>query len=270
MRVEWLTRPNDIPGNEEEAHLFSSDDTLEKLARYLPALREHTFGGVAMTNVRRLIEHLDVTGDYLQFALDAEPFGDDLVQTWTGIENGAHLLWLAAAVGVEPKQIIATACDLLTEVFEQIETAGQETAQVLKVVHEWQRGERSTDEVDRSGWDAYGLIARMGVGHPLLPDADEVADAAVWLTYLVRDLPPSLSSDHTERDQVFWCGSAWMMVDCLAQAIAYHQSPDNAPPGERQRIFEKAMRRFANLIREHIVWTEVQTTAQQRGIWPPC
>jgi hypothetical protein len=122
-----------------------------------------------MTTIRQLIEHLDVTEDYLQFALDAEPFGDDLVQTWTGIENGAHLLWLAAAVGVEPKQIIATACDLLTEVFEQIETAEQEAAQVLKAVHEWQRGERSADEVDRSGWEAYGLIARMGVGHPFRP-----------------------------------------------------------------------------------------------------
>jgi hypothetical protein len=57
-----------------------------------------------MPNIRQLIEHLDVTGDYRQFALDAQPFGDDLVQAWRGIENGAHLLWLAAAVGVEPKR----------------------------------------------------------------------------------------------------------------------------------------------------------------------
>ncbi|MBV9711824.1 MAG: hypothetical protein JO011_13040 [Ktedonobacteraceae bacterium] len=223
-----------------------------------------------MPTIRQLIEHLDVSGEYCQFALDAEQFGDDLVQAWTGIENGAHLLWLAAAVGVEPKKIIATACDLLGEVFEQIETAGQETAQVLEAVHAWQRGERSADEVDRSGWDAYGLIARMGDRSPLAPDAEEVADAAVWLTSLVRDLPPSLSPDLAEHDQVLWCGSAWMMVDCLAQALASHQSPDDPPPGERQHAFEKAMCRFAILIREHIVGTEVQTAAQQRGAWPLC
>jgi DNA-binding ferritin-like protein (Dps family) len=90
-----------------------------------------------MLTIRQLIEHLDVIGDYRQFALEAEPFGDDLMQAWVGIENGAHLLWLAAAVGVEPKQIITVACDLLAEVFEQIETAGQETAQVLEVIHAW-------------------------------------------------------------------------------------------------------------------------------------
>ena len=61
-----------------------------------------------------------------------------------------------------------------------------------------------------------------------------------------------------------------MMVNCLAQALAYHQSPNDTPPGERQRIFEKAMRRFAILIRERIIGTEVQTAAQQRGVWPLC
>lgn len=221
-----------------------------------------------MPTIRQLIEHLDVIGDYRQFALEAEPFGDDLMQAWIGIENGAHLLWLAAAVGVEPKQIITVACDMLAEVFEQIETAGQETAQVLEAVQAWQRGERSADEVDRSGWDAYGLIARMDAGYPLAPDAEEVADAAVWLTYLVRELPPSPSPDLAEDDQVSWCGFAWMMVDRLAWALAYHQSPDDTPPGEHQRAFEKAMHHFAILIREHISGIEVQTTAQERGVWP--
>ncbi|HEU5375194.1 MAG TPA: hypothetical protein VFV38_07135 [Ktedonobacteraceae bacterium] len=216
-----------------------------------------------MPTIRQLIEHLDVRGDYRQLALDAEPFGDDLLQAWTGIENGAHLLWLAAAVGVEPTQIITTACDLLTEVFEQIETAGQETAQVLEAVHAWQRGERSADEVDRSGWEAYDLITRKGISQPLSPDAEYVADAAVWLTSLVRDLPPSLPPDIAEHDHVLWCGSAWMMVDCLAQALASHQSPDDTPPGERQHVLEKAMRHFSILIREHIIGTEFQTAFQQ-------
>lgn len=218
-----------------------------------------------MPTIRQLIEHLDVIGDYRQFALEAEPFGDDLMQAWIGIENGAHLLWLAAAVGVEPKQIITTACDLLAEVFEQIETAGQETAQVLEAVHAWQRGERSADEVDRSGWDALDLIE---YPETFPSDAVEVADAAVWLTTLFRDLPPSIPADLAEPDHAGWCEYAWMMVDCLARALAEHQNPDDIPPGEYQRAYEKAMGRFAILIREHISRIEVQTAAQQRGVWP--
>jgi hypothetical protein len=66
-----------------------------------------------MPNVRHLIEHLDVVEDHHEFAQSAEQFGDDLEQAWAGINNGADLLWLAAAVGVEPKQIIATAREQL-------------------------------------------------------------------------------------------------------------------------------------------------------------
>ncbi len=218
-----------------------------------------------MPNVRRLIEHLDVLGEFSQFAQDMEPFGNDLEQAWAGIENGANLLWLATAVGVEPKQIIATACELLDGVFEQIETAGQETAQVLEAVHAWQKGERSTNDVDRSGWDAYSLIARMGDGHPLPPDADNVADAAVWLTYLVRDSPrPSMPPDPIENDNAPWSVSAWMLVDRLAQALAYHQSFDASSPGRSQQGFENAMRRFASTIRERITSAEVQAAYEAR------
>jgi hypothetical protein len=122
--------------------------------------------------------------------------------------------------------------------------------------------------VDRSGWDAYRLIAHMDPNKELPPDADEVADAAVWLTYLVRDLPPSIPADLAEPDHAGWCEGAWMMVNCLAQALAFHQNADDTPPGERQRAFEKAMCRFALLIREHISGVEVQTAAQERGQTP--
>ncbi len=221
-----------------------------------------------MPNVRRLIENLDVTGDYHQFALDAEPFGHDLEQTWAGIENGADLLWLAAAVGVEPKQIIVTAYELLEEVFEQIEMAGQETAQVLEAVRAWIKGERSADEVDRSGWDAYHQIAHMDPRKGLPPDADEVADAAVWLTYLVRDIPPQMLTDPAESDDAHWSGCARMIVDRLANALAYHQSFNDSSPDRRQQAHDNAMRRFAIIIRERITGAEVQAAAQQRGVWP--
>ncbi|BCL81634.1 hypothetical protein ccbrp13_40990 [Ktedonobacteria bacterium brp13] len=81
--------------------------------------------------IEYLVEYLDVTEDYPQFAQEAEQFGDDLEQAWEGIENGANLLWLAAAVGVEPRRIIATARELLAEVFEQIETAGSGTSGMI-------------------------------------------------------------------------------------------------------------------------------------------
>src|ERR1700738_788328 len=112
-----------------------------------------------MPTVRSLIERLDVTGDYHQFAQDTERFGNDLERAWRETENGANLLWLAAAVGGEPKKIIAISYELLEGVYKQIETVGKETTDVLEMVHAWQRGERSADEVDQAGWNAYSLIA---------------------------------------------------------------------------------------------------------------
>jgi hypothetical protein len=221
-----------------------------------------------MPNVRSLIERLDTTGDFHQFAQATERFGNDLERTWTETENGADLLWFAAAVGVDPKEIIATACELLEAVGKQIETVGWETAQVLKEVHAWQRGERSADEVDRSGWDAYALIARMDGRHSLPPVTDNVTDAAVWLTDLVRDIPSQTPPDLTENDEIPWSSSAWMLVNCLAHALVDHQSFNTSIPSERQQAFDSAMHRFAIAIRERITNAEIQAAAQQRGIWP--
>lgn len=221
-----------------------------------------------MTTIRQLIEHLDVTGDYHQFAQSAEQFGDDLEQMWAGSENGADLLWLAAVVGVDPQRIIAIACELLEEVFEQIEMAGQETAQVLEAVSAWQRGERSADEVDRSRWEAYDLIAHRGNRSPLPPDAEDVADAAVWLTYLIRDFPPHLPPDLAESNDVPWSGSAGEVVTCLARALAHYQSLDNGSPDRHQQAYDHALHRFAMTIRERIPGAEVQAAAQLSGLLP--
>lgn len=223
-----------------------------------------------MSNVRRLIEHLDVNENHHKFAQDAEQFGDDLEQAWANIENGADLLWLAASVGVEPKKIVATARELLAGVFEQTETAGRETAQVLEAVHAWEKGEWSADKVDRSGWYAYSLIAQMDPNKQLPPDATEVADAAVWLTTLVRDIPSHGLPDPLEDDDgdMDWGASAWMMLHCLAFALAYHQNFDDSSSDKHQQAYEDAMRRFAITIREHISGAEVQAAARQKAVWP--
>jgi len=85
-----------------------------------------------MSNVRQLIEQLAATEEQRQFARSAERFGDDLERAWSESEDGAGLLWLATTVGVDPKQIVATACQLLEGVVEQINTTSQETTQILE------------------------------------------------------------------------------------------------------------------------------------------
>ena len=219
-----------------------------------------------MLTVCSLIEHLDVLGDYHQFAQATEQFGNDLELAWTETENGANLLWLAAAVGVEPKKIVAIACELLEDVCKQIETVGPETTAVLEAVHAWQKGERSADEVEQAGWNAYSLIAHIDDGPPLPPDANEVADAAVWLTHLVQDMPPQTSPDPVTNNETSWSNSAWMIVNCLAHALAHHQGFNDNMPGEHQQTFDVVMHRFASAIRERITAAEVQAAAQQRDI----
>ncbi|MGZ6388229.1 MAG: hypothetical protein ACXWQZ_03090 [Ktedonobacterales bacterium] len=222
---------------------------------------------MALRSVRHLIQHLDSTGDHHQFAQYADRFGNDLESAWAGTENGADLLWLAAAVGVEPKKIITLACDLLEGVWNLVETAGQETTQVIEAVRAWQRGEQQAGDVERASWAAYSLIARMGTDHPLPRDAEEVADAAVWLAYLVRDMPLQTPPDPAEHDDVNWSDSAWMVVGCLAQAVACKLCFDDSLPGTRKEAFDEAMHRFAIIVREHISGGEVQAAAQQRGVW---
>ena len=223
-----------------------------------------------MSTVRRLIEQLDVIGEHHEFAQDADPFGDDLEQAWASIENGANLLWLAAGVGVDSKQIVAAAREVLESVFEQIEPTGQETAQVLEAVRAWERGERSADEVYRSSWDAYDLIAQMNPNDIPALAANEVADAAVWLAELVRDIPPRGHPDLRAGDDGDgdWGGYAWMMLNRLADARRYHQNCDERSSGKRQEAHDEAMRHFARTIREHITGAQVRAAAQQSAVWP--
>lgn len=223
---------------------------------------------MALSSVRHLVERFDGTGDHHQLAQYAERFGDDLEGAWAGIENGADLLWLAAAVGVEPKKIIAVACDMLEGVWKQMETAGEETAQVVEAVRAWQRDEQQANDVDRAGYAAYSLIARMGDEHALPRYADEVADAAVWLTNLVRDMPSQTPADPAEHDKTCWGDSAWMVVDRLACAVVSKQQKDDSVPGKRREAFAQALQRFALIVREHISGVDVQVAAQQSGAWP--
>ncbi len=100
-----------------------------------------------MSNVRQRIEQLAATEEQRQFARSAERWGDDLERAWAASEDGAGLLWLATTAGVDPKQIGATACQLLAGVVEPITTTSQETTQMLEAVPAWERGEQPTDEV---------------------------------------------------------------------------------------------------------------------------
>src|SRR5437879_3348845 len=110
-----------------------------------------------MANVRHFIEQLG-GADLQSFAQAAEQYGDTLEQTWAQREDGAGLLWLAAAVGVDPKQIVVAACDLLEGVVEQVEAVSQETILILEAVRAWEKGEQSADDVARLGPDLSDLI----------------------------------------------------------------------------------------------------------------
>lgn len=79
--------------------------------------------------------------------------------------------------------------------------------------------------------------------------------------------------DPAENDDVNWGDSAWMLVGCLAHAVASKQSFDDSLSDKRraalyQQVFDEAMRGFAIIVREHISGGEVQAAAQQRGVWP--
>ena len=210
-----------------------------------------------MSNLRQLIENLDGEGNLQQFAQSAEQFGDNLERTWAESEDGAGLLWLAAAVGVDPKKIVAMACKLLEEVVEQVEMVGQETIQILGAVRAWERGEQSADEVERFGMEAYHLIENPGESNLVAPWVNDVTNAAIWLTDLVvvEEFSPEC---------------AWDLVDHLAHALALHGGwgIDNDSPDGYQHAYDEAMRRFTPTIRRHITSAEVLTAAQQSGVWP--
>lgn len=209
-----------------------------------------------MSNVRQLIEHLGGV-DLQPFAQAAERYGDDLEQTWAQSEDGAGLLWLAAAVGVDPKQIVAVACDLLERVVEQVEEVSQETVLILEAVRAWERGVQSADDVVRFGIDPYDLIENPAESGLVAPWADDVINAAVWLTHFVG------------VGEIFPEG-AWELADRLAHALALHGGwgIDDDPPNGYQHAYAEAMRRFALTIRGQITGAQVQAAAQQSGVWP--
>jgi hypothetical protein len=243
-------------------------DTLER-RKLLRRWTENNPGDVPMSNVRQLIEQF-AAEEQQQFARGAERFGDDLERAWAESEDGAGLLWLAVIVGVDPKQIVATACQLLEGVVEQIKTTSQETTQILEAVHAWEKGEQSTDEVIALGVDVYRLIEDLDESPLVAPEVEEVVTAAIWLTNLVVEIPPQIPPDEILHDDLLEQGT-WCLVDHLAHAQALHQGwggSDDDPPEGYQHAYAEAMRRFAITIREGITGAQVQTAAQQRGIWP--
>jgi hypothetical protein len=256
------TLPFPVPATERN----EQDDTIEQQECFLHSSTENESGSTSMSKVRQLIERLAGTEEQRQFARDSERFGDDLEQTWTENENGADLLWLAAAVGVVPKQIVATACELLEGVIEQTTTVRWEITQVLESIHAWERDEQSVEQVGQVGWNAYQLIADLEGNPPLPPDVDNVINAVVWLTEVVGESPPKLPDELYEQ-------GVWCFLDHLAQALALHQDRDgiDADPADvHQRAYAGAMRHFAITIRRRITGVEVQQAAQQRGIWTLC
>src|SRR5205085_557440 len=140
-----------------------------------------------MAAVRDLIERLDVSGTLQHFAQTTEQFGDDLERTWEESDNGAGLLWLAAALDVDHHGLVAAASDLLEGVVEQVETVSPETIRVLEAVRAWQQGEKSADEVYRWRNDALALVEVEDQDQVSLkePWMDDVSEAAYWLSELV-------------------------------------------------------------------------------------
>jgi hypothetical protein len=212
-----------------------------------------------MAAVRDLIERLDVSGTLEHFVQTTEQFGDDLERTWEESDNGAGLLWLAAALDVDHHRLVAAACDLLESVVEQVETVSSETIWVLETVRAWQRGEKSADEVNLCGADALALVEEPDQISLDEPWMDDVNEAASWLTELV------------EASAIVLDECAWEFADHLAHALALYGgwgSISDEPPDRYQHAYDEAARRFAPTIRRQITSAQVQTAARQSGIWP--
>lgn len=209
-----------------------------------------------MAPVRDLIERLDVSGILHHVAQSTEPCGDDLKRPWEESDNGAGLLWLAAALDVDHHRLVAATGALLEEVVEQVETRSPETIQVLEAVHAWQRGETSAEDVSRWGNDALALVESEDPGQISLtePWMDEVSAAVYWLSELV-------SAEAIALDEC---------ADHLAHAVELKIGWGNRPddwPQKSKLASDEARRRFAATIRAQIPFAHLQAAARRSGLW---
>ncbi|HEU5374242.1 MAG TPA: hypothetical protein VFV38_02295 [Ktedonobacteraceae bacterium] len=214
-----------------------------------------------MAAVRNLIERFDVSGTLEHFVQTTEQFGDDLERIWEESDNGAGLLWLAAALDVDHHRLVAAACDLLEGVVEQVETVSSETIRVLETVRAWQQGKKSAEEVYQWGNDALALVEGEDSDQISLkePWMDDVSEAAYWLSELV-------SAEAVALDEC-----AWECVDHLAHAIEMKVGWGNRLdewPQESKLAYDEAEHRFATTIRGQIPFAHLQEAARRCGLWP--
>jgi hypothetical protein len=225
-----------------------------------------------LSKVRQLIEHLDVSGEHSQFSQTAERFEDDLEHAWAESEDGGGLLWLAASVGVDCRQIVGAALELLDEPIRQKSLVGplerqlgKQMVQVLEEVHAWNKEKQSAEHVSLAGLELYRLGEDLIESYPLSPEMDHLTQAVIWLTTLVGECPPLVLPDDL-LEQGSWC-----LVDHVAHASALHQRQggDTDESSEsHHRAYALAMHRAAHVVRRHITGAQVQEAAHQRGVWP--
>ena len=228
------------------------------------------------SEVRLLIERLDVRGAHFPFAWAAEQFEDDLEQAWAACGDGEDLLWLAASVGVDYQQIVVAANALLEDVLRQTKRhgplerrLGRQMTQVLEQVQSWGQGKQSAEPIEQANRELYELCEDPAKdSYPFSEAMDHLAQAVFWLTGLVVAWsPPRLPDEHDEQFEE-GIGS---LVAQAAQAAALQQAGgDEEVALERYpRALASARQHFADVVRQHITGAQVQEAAHQRGLWPP-
>jgi hypothetical protein len=137
------------------------------------------------------------------------------------------MLWLAAKVKIDHKQIVLAACDCAETALRHVPEGEDRPRKAIKTARAWARGEATLDEVRTAAY----------------ADADADADAAAAAA-------------------AYAAAAAAYAADAAAAAAAYAAYAAHAAYA-RRKARAKALKKCAAITRRHIGWREIETAIQQ-------
>lgn len=166
-----------------------------------------------MTPLSRLVARLP------QDVVEAlEPRGSP-AEVWERSEDGAHLLWLALAAGVERRLVVGCALSIAERALAAARPSDMRPARALKVADAWLRGVASGSEA----WAA-GFAAMQAAEASAEPDKSPAIRAAASVAFACDDL-----ADDAYYALTGYCARA-------AEHASEHLAPADAAACVRARV----------------------------------
>jgi hypothetical protein len=173
----------------------------------------------------------------------------DAATAWAACERGDWLLWLAARVHLDRKLLVPAACACARQALDYIPDGEDRPRLAIETAEAWARGEATIEELRKAAAAASAAAAAAAAAYAYASAANASAAANA-----AAAAAANVAAWAAVTAVAAWAGAAY--------AAAANAAYANAPAAAAAR--ELALRRCAELVREHITWSDIEGALEVR------